>query len=330
MLGPGSPTFATSFNGNGRSEACRLTAAAATAAAAARATITASAQKLRDFLTRVSYPHSRVRNAVHLGYGARMDLVQTRRLWSWEARKAAIGVRSRAATAWHSPPERRLIFAVTSAFLAALAFAHVAEDYVTNDPLARWDVRFARWLALERSDLGTDVFRVITFLGSPAVALAVSAVVCVALYRRRLLLQAALLPLVLAGAELLDLALKLAFHRPRPEVAFVTLDTYSFPSGHAMVSSAAYGALAYIAWPYLRSTRQRVLLVVGTSVFVTLICFSRLDLGVHYLSDVLAGAAGGMFWLSVSVAALTIWGERLASSFAGTRADRIGRRITRA
>jgi len=258
-----------------------------------------------------------------------MELVQTRRLGSHQARRAVIDVGSRAATAWRAPAQRRLIVALASAFLAALAFAHIAEDYLTNDPLARWDVSFARWLALERSELGTEIFRVITFLGSPAVALAVSAVVCVVLYRRRLLVQAALLPLVLAGAELLNLALKLAFHRPRPEVAFVTLDTYSFPSGHAMVSTAAYGALAYIAWPYLRSPRQRVLLVVGTLVFVGLICFSRLYLGVHYLSDVLGGAAGGVFWLSVSVAIVTLWGERLASRFAGSRPDRIGRRLTR-
>ena len=259
-----------------------------------------------------------------------MELVQSHRLGAREARRAAIDVGSRAATAWRSPAQRRLLVALASAVLAALAFAHIAEDYLTDDPLARWDVRFARWLALERSDLGTEFFRVITFLGSPASALAVSAVVCAVLYRRRLLVQAALLPLVLAGAELLNLGLKLAFHRPRPEVAFVTIDTYSFPSGHAMVSSAAYGALAYIAWPYLRSSRQRVLLVLGTSVFVALICFSRLYLGVHYLSDVLAGAAGGVFWLSVSVAVMTMWGERLASWFAGTRTDTLGRRIMRA
>ena len=264
-----------------------------------------------------------------LGYGARMDLVQTRRLGSREARRAATDVRSRAAAAWRSPAQRRLVVAIVSACLSALAFAHIAEDYVTNDPLAHWDVRFAHWLALERSDLGTEFFRFFTFLGSPAVALAVSAVACVALYRRRLLVQAALLPLVLGGAEFLNLGLKLAFHRPRPEVAFVSIDTYSFPSGHAMVSTAAYGALAYIAWAYVRSPRGRMLLVAGTTVFVALICFSRLYLGVHYLSDVLAGAAGGLFWLSVSVAIITVWGERLVQWFAGSRADGLGRRITR-
>ena len=135
----------------------------------------------------------------------------------------------------------------------------------------------------------------LTFFGSPAVAFAIATVVCVLLYRRRHLVEAALLPVVLGGAELLNLILKLSFHRTRPEVGFVRLDTYSFPSGHAMMSTAAYGALAYLAWSHLRTRRRRVLLIAGTVVLVALICFSRLYLGVHYLSDVLAGVAGGGF-----------------------------------
>jgi undecaprenyl-diphosphatase len=64
-------------------------------------------------------------------------------------------------------------------------------------------------------------------------------------------------------------------------------------------------------------------------VLVALICFSRLYLGVHYLSDVLGGAAGGAFWLAVSIALQTLYGERFARALAGSSADRLGRRITR-
>ena len=134
---------------------------------------------------------------------------------------------------------------------------------------------------------------------------------------------------MLAGAELLNVVLKLAFHRPRPHVAFVHLDTYSFPSGHAMMSTAAYGALAYIAWSRLRTRPARIGLVAGTTALVTLICFSRLYLGVHYLSDVLAGAAGGAFWLAVAVALQTAYGVRFRRVFTGSSIDRFGRRITR-
>jgi undecaprenyl-diphosphatase len=256
-----------------------------------------------------------------LGYAKRMDGGRTGR--------AAHGTSAAVAAAWHDPKQRRLVVALAAAALSAIAFAHIAEDYVTNDPLVRWDVSFARWLAGERSTVGIDFFRVVTFLGSPAVALAVGAVVCVVLYRRGRLVEAALLPLVLGGAELLNLILKLSFHRPRPDVAFVNIDTYSFPSGHAMISTAAYGALAYLAWGRLRTPRARLALVFGTVAFVALVGFSRLYLGVHYLSDVLAGFAGGVFWLAVSIALLTVYGDRFAARFAGSRADRLGQRVVR-
>jgi membrane-associated phospholipid phosphatase len=232
-------------------------------------------------------------------------------------------------TAWRTPAQRRVLIALASAVLAAIAFARVAEDFLTNDPLARWDVRFAQWLALERTVAGTDAFRILTFFGSPAVVLVLTSVVFVVLYQRRLLLDAALLPLVLGGAELLNLILKLSFHRSRPEVAFVHLDTYSFPSGHAMISTAAYGALAYLAWPRVRTRGQKVALLAGTMVLVSLICFSRLYLGVHYLSDVLAGVAGGLFWLSVSIALQAAYGERFVGCFTGSRLDRAGRLLLR-
>jgi membrane-associated phospholipid phosphatase len=211
----------------------------------------------------------------------------------------------RTALAWQTPAQRRLLLALGWALASVTAFAHIAEDYLTNDPLARWDVQFADWLAGSRTVAGIDTFRVITFFGGPAVVFVGAAVVSALLYRRRRLLGAVLIPLVVVGAELLNTILKLAFHRPRPEVAFVHLDTYSFPSGHAMMSAAAYGAIAYLAWGGVRTRRGRALLLAGTVAWVGLICFSRLYLGMHYLSDVLAGAAGGVFWLAVSVALVT-------------------------
>ncbi len=231
--------------------------------------------------------------------------------------------------AWQSPKQRTLALALAATLLSAVAFARIVEDYLTNDPLARWDVSFARWLAGERSAVATEFFRAITFLGSPAAALAVSAVVCVVLYRRSHLVDAAFLAVVLGGAELLNLILKLSFHRPRPEVGFVHLDTYSFPSGHAMISTAAYGALAYLAWSRLATRRSRVVLVAATAALVALIGFSRLFLGVHYLSDVLGGVAGGTVWLSLSIVIQALYGERFNSHFKGSRLDLLARRITR-
>jgi membrane-associated phospholipid phosphatase len=77
--------------------------------------------------------------------------------------------------------------------------------------------------------------------------------------------------------------------------------SYSFPSGHAMESLVAYAMLAYFAVLALRTWEARVGVVCGAALLVVLIGFSRMYLGVHYLSDVLAGYAAGTVWLSALI-----------------------------
>lgn len=237
---------------------------------------------------------------------------------------------SRVRVLGRSPLQRRVAVALVMALGSALVFARITEDYLTNDPLARWDVSLAGWLAEHRSALGLDVFRTITNLGSPAVSLVIATIVCVVLYRRRQIADAALLPVVLGGGELLNLVLKLSFHRARPELGVVHLDTYSYPSGHAMIATATYGAFAYLLWRRTRSGRTRALISVGMFAIVLLIGFSRLYLGVHYLSDVLGAFAAGAAWLAFSIALQAAYGDRFAARFSGSRVDRLARRLTRA
>jgi undecaprenyl-diphosphatase len=104
--------------------------------------------------------------------------------------------------------------------------------------------------------------------------------------------------------------LKLAFHRPRPELAFLHLETYSFPSGHSTAATAAFGAVAFLLWPRAGTVRRRVALVVAAVGLICLVGFSRLYLGVHYLSDVLAGFALGAVWLSLCLFTYAFFGDR--------------------
>jgi membrane-associated phospholipid phosphatase len=224
-----------------------------------------------------------------------------------------------------TPGGAHTLGALLAAAVGVVAFARVTEDYLTNDPLAHWDVSFARWLAEHRTPFGLDLFRLVTFLGSPAVVLAIAAVVAVVLFRRRLVAEAALLVLLLGGTELANVLLKLAFHRPRPQVAFVHLDTYSFPSGHAMISTATAIVFAALAW----RAGRRGAIVVATVTAVAAVGFSRLYLGAHYLSDVLAGIAGGLTCAALALAAYWAFGERFAAWLAGSRLDRLGRTLLR-
>ena len=98
-----------------------------------------------------------------------------------------------------------------------------------------------------------------------------------------------------AGAAALTGVMKLVFHRPRPQLwpRLVTESGASFPSGHSMYSAAFVAALILLAWP---SRLRWPALVLGT-LFTLVVGWSRVDLGVHYPTDVLAGWLSGTAWV---------------------------------
>jgi len=113
--------------------------------------------------------------------------------------------------------------------------------------------------------------------------------------------DAGLLAITMAGAGLLDEALKLLFHRPRPEPLFGTPlpVSYSFPSGHALASCCFFGVLAALLVVRERRRGVRVVLWVAAGLLVAMIGCSRIYLGVHYATDVIAGYAAALVWLFV-------------------------------
>lgn len=108
----------------------------------------------------------------------------------------------------------------------------------------------------------------------------------------------------LIGGPIIENILKWSVRRPRPEFAapFLNSFSYSFPSGHAMNSTIVYGMFTYIlvtVWPWGRTARVGV--IISSVLLVLGIGFSRLYLGVHYLSDVLGGFAAGSLWLAMCI-----------------------------
>ena len=195
----------------------------------------------------------------------------------------------------HEPHAQWLAILAVAFGAAVAAFGHVVEDYLTGDPIVRWDVDLARWLHEHSSHALVEVFQVVTWAGNAIVLALVTAAALAFLLRRRLLGTAVLVLAVAAGIEVLNAGLKLVFHRPRPELAFVHLDTYSFPSGHAAGSAAIYTLLAVLVAKRL-GLGGRVLVGMATVALLLVIGFSRLYLGAHYLSDVLAGLSLGLAW----------------------------------
>jgi undecaprenyl-diphosphatase len=193
-------------------------------------------------------------------------------------------------------PRFRLQVALAALFAFFVgAFAHVVEDYLDREELTRWDVEFSRWLHVHANDTLTSFFKIVTYAGNVAF-LALFTVAVAAYFVRRAKLNEAVFVLVSAlGIEIVNAVLKLLFHRQRPEFAYVHLDTYSFPSGHATGATAIYGVVIYLLVRD-RVTSTRIMAAVGFAALIVLVAFSRLYLEAHYLSDVLAGCSLGAAW----------------------------------
>jgi undecaprenyl-diphosphatase len=102
----------------------------------------------------------------------------------------------------------------------------------------------------------------------------------------------------MVGVAALDVALKLAFHRPRPVAFFgAAPSTYSFPSGHALGSFCFYGMLAAIVSARVRRQDAKFFVWMAAVLLVGMIGFSRIYLGVHYPSDVIAGYCAAVVWV---------------------------------
>ncbi len=182
-------------------------------------------------------------------------------------------------------------------------FGGLAEDLLTGDPIVRFDQLLADYLHSHATPPLTTFFLVVNALGSIETIVLLGVVVAAFLaWGRRWLFLGSWVAAV-AGSAVLNQLLKGLFERPRPffEHPLLIETSYSFPSGHAMESFVVYGMLAYFAVLALRSWESRVGVIFGAALLVVLIGFSRMYLGVHYLSDVLAGYAAGGVWLSALV-----------------------------
>jgi len=182
-------------------------------------------------------------------------------------------------------------------------FGGLAEDVLTGDPIVHFDRVLDAYLHARATPPLTTFFLIVTALGSIETIVLLGVVVAAFFaWRRRWLFLGSWLAAV-AGSAVLNHLLKGLFERPRPyfEHPLLIETSYSFPSGHAMESFVVYGMLAYFVILTLRSWESRVAVVFGAALLVVLIGFSRMYLGVHYLSDVLAGYAAGGVWLSALI-----------------------------
>ncbi|MDO9210691.1 MAG: LssY C-terminal domain-containing protein [Deltaproteobacteria bacterium] len=192
------------------------------------------------------------------------------------------------------------ILTLVFAYVLAL-FAGVVEDLITSDPIVAADIRIANLLIAFRTDALTNIFSWITLLGKSQVILGFIAVAAALLWLWRK--NYYMLPLIIAviGSEAFTHLGKLAFHRPRPEMAVYAEHSFSFPSGHATIAVAFYGFLSYLLIRFAPSWKRKVNLFFAAILIILAIGLSRICLGVHYLSDVWSGYLVGAMWLIIAI-----------------------------
>ncbi len=189
----------------------------------------------------------------------------------------------------------RLLFALTVFIGAVLVFASLAWDVREHETLAI-DEAILNWVHGLSAPWLDSLCVVVTQLGGQVFVPIVTALLAGFLWLKRYRNHALLLAVSVGGASLMSLALKVFFGRLRPDLweHLVLETTFSFPSGHAIASTALAASIVAALW----FTRWRVQAVWLGVLYVLVIGFTRLYLGVHYPSDIIAGWLVGIGWVA--------------------------------
>lgn len=186
----------------------------------------------------------------------------------------------------------RLLVALT----AALVFLYLLEEVGEGEIMKLDTLAYRLFVEKLRSDPITSVMKSFTGLLDIPVLLVMTLIVtafapgkapgrCVAAN--------------LIGSLVLNVVLKQIIQRPRPDGFRLIAETgYSFPSGHSMISMAFFGLLVWMVWSYEKDRRFRLIWCTLFSLIIVMVGVSRIYLGVHYASDVLAGFCVSLIWLA--------------------------------
>ena len=206
----------------------------------------------------------------------------------------------------HSLSPRALAIAGWIAFLVAgTTFIAVAWNVSARDPIVQLDAAIIEWLVPRRTTGLTSVMMLLTHAHSIAAMSAWSVALALVLWRLRQRYWILTLAAAMAGGMALNWWFKVTYERARPvlEDPLLTLQTFSFPSGHTAAATLFYGVLAAFLVSRVRAPRWRAAIVAAAVVMVSAVAFSRVYLGAHFMSDVVAATCSSTVWLVLCLAA---------------------------
>jgi membrane-associated phospholipid phosphatase len=185
-----------------------------------------------------------------------------------------------------------LLASLSSLFL----FVKLANEMLEKE-FTFFDVGISQFVYTLRTPSLTSLMIFITTFGG-VIPIFIATLITVIFLIKKHHKEAVLFCLALIMGTILNNSLKIMMHRTRPGIAPLVIErSYSFPSGHAMNSLIFYGILAYFSYHFFRNKKLSILSGIIAIIMIILIGFSRVYLGVHYPSDVIAGYTAGFFWL---------------------------------
>lgn len=181
-------------------------------------------------------------------------------------------------------------------------FVDISSDMLANE-FEQLDEEAATLALTMRNDTFTTVMHVVTGFGNWYAFLGIFVILSFIIYQQRNHLKSPLISVaIITGASVVMYFLKEGFYRERPTLdTLVNASLSSFPSGHSMISVVFYGFVIFYIWQVSKSLSFRISSTAFFIVLIAMICWSRIYLGAHFASDVLAGIVAGVGWLSTSL-----------------------------
>ena len=187
-------------------------------------------------------------------------------------------------------------------FICLITVIAIIED-VFDDEIVEFDSNGYRIISTNlMSDFATSIAKFITNLGGAKFLIIITIIFVLAIKNKNIGIAISLNLLI---SIILNIVLKNILQRPRPEgYRLINVTGYSLPSGHSMVNTAFYGFLIYLVYKNVKNKYAKSSLIALLSVLIIAICISRIYLGVHYLSDVLAGFLIAISYLIIFISIL--------------------------
>ncbi|KQN78793.1 hypothetical protein ASF04_22540 [Duganella sp. Leaf61] len=200
-----------------------------------------------------------------------------------------------------------LTLGVLTMIVSVAVFGNIADEVTDQDAITVLDVHIANWFNTHHVEPYTSFLLFISFVHKVGGMILLVAAFGYYLWRRRQRYWLLALGVTVLPGMILNVVLKQVFQRSRPlfEEPLVTLSTYSFPSGHTAAATLFYGVLACYIMIACKGWSVRLATAAFCVMMIFLVAFSRVYLGAHYLSDVLAAMASSAAWLAVCITAIS-------------------------